>query len=145
MRSMSPISAGGPVRLDGHEPTRQLRLDDDHRQGMAQQVMEVARDSLTLAERGEPLDLLVRAQETTRGTLAFGVEDAGRPGHDREDEGRREGCTRRIGIGIGDTMTMRTRRPTSPAITMTARRTGLQPCGRDGGVDDEDARTAVHE
>ena len=31
---------------------------------------------------------------------------------------------RRIGIGIGDTMTMRTMRPTSPAITMTARRTG---------------------
>ncbi len=144
MRSMSPISAGGPVRLDGHEPTRQLRLDDDHRQGMAQQVMEVARDSLTLAERGEPLDLLVRAHQTTPRTVAFGFEDAGCPGHDREDEGRREG---------GETDRHRDRRDddheTDEAHQPGDHRDGpadrFQPGGRGGGVDHEDARTAVHE
>ena len=56
---------------------------------MPKQVVQVARDSLALSERGKALDLLVRTPQPALGPLALGVEDARGADHDREDECRR--------------------------------------------------------
>ena len=78
-------------RLILRQARRELGFHDDHRQRVAKEIVQVARDALSLGERGEPLDLLVGAPQATLRPLAFGIEEARGAGHDRENEGGRRG------------------------------------------------------
>ena len=64
-----PHLVAGPRRLALRQPRGQLGLQDDHRQGVAEQVVQVARDALPLGERREPLDLLVGPRRRRCGPL----------------------------------------------------------------------------
>ena len=85
--------------------------------------MQVARDALPFGDRGEPLDLLVRAAQATLGALSFGIEEVRGPRHDREDE-RRDQAEEAPRAGTGEMTSISARMPTSAAMTTTARRTG---------------------
>ena len=85
-----PVFVTGASRLTLRQTRGELGFHDDHRQRVAEEIVQVARDALPLGERGEPLDLLVGAAKATVRPLAFGIEEVRGAGHDREDEGRRE-------------------------------------------------------
>ena len=60
MRSTSAISCSGARRIARHQLLRQLALEHDDRQRVAEQVVQVARDALALGELGQPLDFFLR-------------------------------------------------------------------------------------
>ena len=65
----------GTVRIGSDEPPGELGLQHDHRQGVTEQVVQVTCDALALGDRGQPLDLLVRATQPGLHALAFAVND----------------------------------------------------------------------
>ena len=65
----------GTVRIGSDEPPGELGLQHDHRQGVTEQVVQITCDALALGDRGQPLDLLVRATQPGLHALAFAVND----------------------------------------------------------------------
>ncbi len=78
----------GPVRVGRQEPRGELGLQHDHRQGVAEQVVQVTCDAFPLGDRGQPLDLLVRPSQPRLGAGSFAVNDPCCPDHQDEHDDR---------------------------------------------------------
>lgn len=65
----------GALGIRGEQFGSQFRFEDDDREGVAQQVVQIARDTLALGDAGEVLDFLLRAQKLFDEALAVKLMD----------------------------------------------------------------------
>ncbi|RIH76340.1 hypothetical protein Mterra_03888 [Calidithermus terrae] len=138
--------AGGSSRVALGELGGELGLEGDDREGVAQQVVQVAGDALALGDGRQALVLLGGLHQLALVTFALegrGVEQADEGGeeHRREEVGAalRPGGAQEQGKGEGPERGQQREQPHHPA----GLRHRLQPGHRRGGVDPVDPRAPV--